>query len=753
MYCQVKYNLIFSLLLINVSVYSAESVLWDMPEAEIKQKREADLKNDYFSIIFKRLAEKRNAHLVIFNDISEIFRDFFKQNPVARYFILALSDRETVLCSKAILKNIHLKFMIWKSLLSSDARDLRVQYPVFFETVSDDDLVKLLLAAKKIDKLMPELRSNEINPQLEEEFRNISDEFKKLNECLFYIFFMYEAYNNIVGDNSYDYLEVNQDYILCIPKEKKAELYKDIPVSYISAFIEEQSVNFLNIYLGLDLNRFRKIGNIDIDLKISKYQVSADLDLGKSLQEAIKKIFVSKNSFSRSEKFPYLLPKFNIFLMGHGSKQEFFLGIEDRYLKPILFDLKNNVWMNNLLIFSCYPAARFQNLTNTMEADRVKIFSPLDYTVIFVGSSEVSVYGKNIFININYQNNFKLNIFKNIFKILDNEGVNYEELFKEISEKLEPDLQVANYLSILFPYADWVTTTDFSKNVLNLTKVKTLVLLDGELDVSPEKNLILLNANNIFGTLNFTVPVDFKNKKIPMKILPVNYRKKQYFISKMKFRTIQSLDSSNQNDDLAMNTSFSSQNSDGFGIFQDEESSENYCGKLLSELFSFRTMSIEAPVFILIDQLVLEDSSNCRKEFYKVLIDIKDKNIFFNSLIDNNIMRYFYDWSKDESLLAGYDTETFFDFLRTKIIDKSFLENQSFIEKLKNISEEINDIPEEIKRSKSLYQIEKRLEELKKEPFNFKKALNPDAKEFKPKVKAEPKALKKRRVNNPYAKF
>ncbi len=754
MFRQIKYNLAFSFFIINVCTYSAESLVWDTPEAEIEQKKEEDLKKDFFNIIFKRLEDERNAHLVIFNDKSEIFKDFFNQNVVARYFILALSDRETILCSKAILKNIQFKFLIWKDLLSLDLKNIRVKYSKFFENVKDDELLKLVSSAKKIDVLMLQLNSNQRNLQLEQEVINISNELQKLNEFLFYIFFMYKAYQYIVMDDSYNYLDVNQDYLLCIPNEKKEELFKDIPVSYLSAFIREQPVDFLSIYLGLHVNRFREIRNVDLDSNISHYQVNPYLDLGQSLQDAIRRIFVYKNSFSISESFPYLLPKFNVFLIGHGAEQEFFLGIEDRYIKPILFDLNNNVWMKNLLILSCYPAGRFKNLTNTMEADRVKIFSPLDYSVIFIGSLDSVVYSRKFLKDwLIYQDNFRLNIFKNTFKILDNESVNYEELLKEFSEDLVNDLRVANYVSILFPHTDWVTATDFSKNVLNLTKVKSLVLLDGELDIPQEKNIILLNTNSVFGTLNFNVPIDIEDQKIPIKILPVNYKKNQYFISKMKFHSIKKLDCFNQDIALRMGGSFSSQNSEGFGIFEGDEDSNNYCGKLLAEIFSFKGISIKTPIFIFIDQLVIEDSSNCKKEFYKVLVDIKDKKIFFNFLMNETLVRESYDWSKNELLIDVENSEIFFDYLRTHFIDGLLSEHKIFIQKIKDIPTEITDIPDKIKSSHSLYQIQKRLEELKKDPFSFAKGLNPKAKEFIPKAKVEPKTLKKRRVHNPYAKF
>jgi hypothetical protein len=458
---------------------------------------------------------------------------------------------------------------------------------------------------------MRQLNFNNIDQRLKDELSATLAIIPELESFLFKIFFINQVYQDIFSKEIYFVFNVNEDYILLIHQKKINELLKDLSVEDIKNLQPSRVESFYSVYLGIYLKNKDRISDITNDLKIKNYIVDLNVDLGPSLQDALRRIFVNKYEFSKKESSSFFLPKFNIFMNGHGSKEDIFVGITDQYFEKILVDFNNRVWVKNLLVSSCYPGGkRFLK--------EEKALRKLNYPVIFEGSLATFVYFTGFDVNwLEFFKNFDRNFFTNIFKVLSDVSVDYQRLFKELETTVKSVSDITNYISIKFPNTEWITASDYSKEVLNLTNTKMFVLGDKTVHIPREKNIILLNTDVILGTLFFDFPINLNDesinpraysfdqsadnstdKKVNFKILPIYYKNNNYFISKMKFKIVESLDSFYSSPEANSFESTSSVSTD----LDKKDLLDQYFTSLLKKIFYFSDssldISMESPIFI-----------------------------------------------------------------------------------------------------------------------------------------------------------
>lgn len=689
--------------------------------------------------MFALLSQERIQDIVIINDIDEDHwrgnsNIFIKNNSpfmvtMTLELMSALFENQIIICTKSIFKNFKYLANIWNDLIFLELVEFKKKYNNSLLNISDQELQDLQKISKRLTEISFEVDQYFKLKQKPINSLEVQDLLKSLpvNEnCFWYLFISSKVDDILNQKNYYSVYEANDDYLLFLPQK-------------IQEPINNYSSVFSKIYLGLDLSSLHLISNLETDNVIFDYQIDHEFDLGYKLNQALKKIFVNKQEFKKNEYYfsKYLLPRFNIFITGHGSSEDYFLGMNKNNIQPLLLLLNNHFWVKTLILSSCYPGGkRFQEIFGHSLKSISNFSEKLNYTVMIFGSFFTTTYSFWGFAEwFNYNDILSKDYFKKIFNYV---SLNKNEYLGALEfVRNETYNKLVNYGSIKFPNTGWIMASDYGKEVLNITETKVLSSLNqGLLSVQDSKKIVLLNYSNIPLTLKLEKEVDYLNLEDSCKLLPVNYLYINYFIKKLDFSLVDS-----------ENNSYLE---------------PHFIAKILSKIFTLLDLDLEEAKGILIDELVVKEGKE-EKRFYNILINLFLKTISFtteglSSL--NKEEKYLYQY---QVLSQKYSIDLlddinyqyyllFYNYFKNNLGTYNDISDKlNFIQKLENLPKSLDVAPEVVQRSYKRKEIEDKIKET-----ILKKKLNPKALPFSPKSNSLKNKTHlnspKRKVHNPYAK-
>lgn len=681
------------------------------------------------------LSKERMENIVLLNDIYEnywqknvnIFTKNNEQrvaaNAVTDELFGALLENQTIICTKSLLKNFIYFANIWMDLMSLSMQTFKQKHNQVLVNMNDEELIKIQKIARSIMYF-----SLEIDEQFKKneniDVKNITkvaleNDFINPNS-LYDIFFSYKAYAILTTKKMHKIYDIGPDYILFIPKSK-VEKFKNLPNL------------FMKIYLGLDLSKFRYIPNISQDAPLNEYRLNSNLSLADALSGVVKNIFVSKQKFKKHKYFSeFLLPRFNIMMIGHGTEEDQFLGMNQNRIFPLLLQLNNSLWMKSLIIMSCHPGGhRFREIFRRDLDFLTKMSENLNYTIMIVGSffSTVEGISRTSFWG-NHNQDLNLEFYRKIFEYLSLENNEYQEVLEFIRDVTNNPIK--NYGSIKFPNTEWIMANDYSKDVLNITGIKAFSSMTSNVMHIPDsKKIILLSTPRILLELCLDSEIDFFKLSRGPKILPMYYLSRDYFINTLRVKV--------KEDSLLYD-------------LRDDD-----IGLILAQLFHVPELNIHEEKYILINEVAVT-YKNQEKKFFKVIIDLLEQKIFCTTVF--NQMPFFYCYNTKDKSLHHINNEYLraFDFLQNRLLanidkDKTF----AFIQRLENLPTTLEALPKVAQESRRMYkQAQQQGLNVQARPFisesmkQSKKGLNPKAKKFTPRPKEVLSTFNP--LVNPYAK-
>lgn len=486
----------------------------------------------------EQLLQEESVNLLIINDFieSHTFMNVALTNLLEGLFLNML-----VLCTK---KN-------WQALQANASyvhQGMQTENSIFFKMFS------LLIKFNGVTGLSQEDRDF---------YSGVSkDERRKF---LFYLYF-----SLIKDSNKYYCKVVSDDYLLFIPKQKLFDKYgsdirKNFSVRDNQYFNLDNEVGLLVGHLK-DYDYifmpsryfFEKLNPTDRILyeNLSKkefnwwldqqacYQNAADLleqdNVGEELLKALFRI-KPKNKYARS---------FNIFLMGHGKKDdiaELSIKSENKDLNDfvrVLLSFQENFLMKTLSVVSCFlggqkvvDAFKVENYYSNSVLERISypiINHGIFYTETY-GWSVAGLFSSKDYFSYGIYNKFvpkTSDFFMKYFKALDAIPSDYDTVAKSILFNNTLWLQsldnIANLIQIKFPNVAWMTPQIFDKKIEKITQVQALTQ-SKDIVVKSDTELIFLSANYV----PRKIVIKKSQSRFMVTFLPVNYMNQNYVIDEL----------------------------------------------------------------------------------------------------------------------------------------------------------------------------------------------------------------------------
>ncbi len=474
-----QYFLNFMMILFSINVQSAE------PKNQKERVTDLVIITDTCDLVVRNIAPweitANNNHGIIIKDLN-----------------LALFDNQLVLCTKSTWLSLQNFVQIWHDYVQKSEEEIfelsqaKISNVLTMDTVNiKKDIKDYKSLISKLDgmyqKLMHEIRS-ESNVSLKEvKARNLVKEFQiilesdttdKLDYAVKGLFTFYVSYQIIV-EHDYDCRVVSDDFLLFVPKDL-------VPQTI-------QNTKDANAYLGLsyvdlkfyDYKKFVTEEEIRNSFKVT-YEQLKNNSLGFFLLNALKNLRSLNNVNIADDPF------FNILIYGHGSSScvaeistvlvQDGNKVKSSDLLKILDFFNYSMRTKSVGFLSCYSGGKkiveafdVSNQFNNINLEK------LSYTIIFVGTFFASTYGVSKielpFLEKNpklYTSNFlyglpdssKSNCYRNYFKALHDDPINYEKAAQSISDvfdfknkKINFDV-ISNYVSIKYPNTSWFTPVE-----------------------------------------------------------------------------------------------------------------------------------------------------------------------------------------------------------------------------------------------------------------------------------------------------
>lgn len=574
-------KIIFGLLWISSNLYSAFSGQFEPLSSGLSTDR-----------ITQLLETPRITNLVVFNDVNERIVDYGmpwdEEDRLRRNAAVTLALRDTlvdneclVLCSKANLIALQLLVSLWDAFctdpenvvvqhlmqnLSSEARQNLLTVPVRMLNL-ETRIALYQQKIQKVTKIYDEINTlSEIGDESE-----ITDGLQILSQELFTrsldltsnvlvqnLFCCY-AYFDIICENDYVCKQVNDEFVLFIPKH--------LVNQYTTVMMQD-------VQLGLN---FSMLSNYDYkeipdkdriqEVVARASHIDAANNLGEKLLEALKILILSKDQLVKKVsalnndryKAEAVLPFFNIFLDGHGDLDQRIAGISIKKTSSSYFSnfeqllrfLNSEIKTKSLTVLSCFPGGK--KLLDTFHVKTPfdsSILDQITYPIINIGTQTSSVFlsalHKAMVVDIDTPVFFtqrmlyapwkpSITVFSDYFSLLNETLPNYEKAFKLISGFYPEDgaFSLNNYIGVKFPHLSWFSAYEFQKHSKQISQIEALttkeILFSADPDVTDRLKVILLGANVIPGEIRFE---NFTSDTLPT-FLPINYFNQNYVIHSM----------------------------------------------------------------------------------------------------------------------------------------------------------------------------------------------------------------------------
>ena len=515
--------------------------------------------------------EERVTNLVIINDCFDIIPrntppweiENSDQGSIIIDLNFALFDNQLVLCTKSVWFSLQNVVQIWHDYVEKSEEELFELFQSGMPDLSIMDTFSFQFEKKNIKnniknykKLISKLDGmykkliDEIKQEPDEMTKNskalmLVQEFQKelypdgvdnLDYDVRCLFVAYVSYQ-IILEHNYDCRDVEQDFLLFIPKDL-------VPKNI-------QHTKDANTFLGLAYDRFRLYNYKKFATEEETQDVFEAADrAGETYASGIFLLNVLKDLRNFYHINVAQDPFFNVLIVGHGD-QNSIAGISIHLKKNENKLLKNSNLLRILDFFnyamrtksvgfsSCYPGGKkiaetfdISNQFNNINLEK------LSFPIIFVGSFFSYTYGvydsfpsfseKNPKL---YTSNFlyglpelvKLNCYRDYFKALNSDPVDYEKAAQSISnvfdfenEKINFDL-ISNYVSIKYPHSSWFTpvkliTDRERKNVqaAEMKKKQRMKIDLGSSSASDDEHSLGDDTDRLSESIN--VPLKFAKK-------------------------------------------------------------------------------------------------------------------------------------------------------------------------------------------------------------------------------------------------
>ena len=445
------------------------------------------------------LPEARTTDLIICNDNKEFYMNneifplpWTKKNLAASDALLnGLIANKLVLCTKSLWRNVQFIGEMWKDFATLSKQDLISKYKTLSKQPEQEFLQKIdeyepcineinkmyeninLIIKDSTNKDLSEI-SNTINYLIDgskNTYKWKTDKYiKNQLQLLFTIYTLYQ----IILANNYTCKEITDDFILFIPKQLLEQPVLD---QKLIQTIEQENITDKDIWLGLkysSCNDYKYLEFLTQDqtinlanrLKDQKKAYDKLLDnktIGILLYDALEKLIIKKSKITKDFKdyLVEILPNFNIFLTGHGSKNYFTAELSTELTNnkseflDILTIFNNHLLMKSLTIYSCYPAgSKLVNSFDITSKIQNPILEKLTYPIIIIGITLASVSSSYTIAKLPPFNNE--NIKNYIYQAQQKYGPGKDN-------NQEPFIRFFNFLNNTTTYEKFETTTK-SKN-------------------------------------------------------------------------------------------------------------------------------------------------------------------------------------------------------------------------------------------------------------------------------------------------
>jgi hypothetical protein len=563
---------------------------------------------------FNSLLQERIENLVIFNDVEERAWEYdiplfetkgHKEESIFDVFGFSLmssfANLQTVVCTKFLFKSYIFLSQIWPDLLHLNIKSFQAKYENRVNNLSDKELKSIMEAAQQIDLICSDNLNNNKNIKISNLLSNLPVKEDSLYNC----FLFYKGYQSFKQENKYHIYEINDFFLLFFPKEKlsNASLIFNKNKNSRQVSIFKNFNQFCEIYFGLNIPLATPFMYSENNFSVVLPKGAKDNFIGEYLIGGLQKLFVNNYLWKiRREKEslpPYLLPKFNIVLGGHGYLEEFLMELTPQQIKKVLSFFNTHVWTKTLMLESCYiGGVNFKNIFGHSHEMLNQFTENLNYTILFEGSFYTATSFFTIHNNWNnYIKNINNSFYSTIFEALSLGEADYLKIIEKLNSLLLSEDQISNYISIKFPNTGWIMANDYQKNVFNITKVRVVTTYpDTSIYIPDSKNIVLMNTNII--PLSIHINMTHRPEKNQCKFLPVFYTDQNYAIDLLRVTDIV-VNPANRDQSIA---------------------------NILYDLFNIK-IKLSEPINIFIKKAVIE-----RYQIKNILIKLQTKEIFFESL-------------------------------------------------------------------------------------------------------------------------
>ncbi len=472
-----------------------------------------------------------NSNVIILNDVSEYGQ--FKYGALSRDLSKALLEGENpILCTKALLHNIFFHYNFYEDLVVHDLEyNSSLYYPIFEKISSPEDIQgnidifksNIMIANQYLMDIQEYVKSSsaplldaiqEAINKYKSSLQSSSESWKSLeSKNLVYLFqssvTAFFTYENIDFDQ-YNCKEVNEDFILFIPKKLQTE-----------AFNYEQ----LNEY--------------SLDSEVKALQID-DSTVSEKLLEALTIICKGDKKY-----------EWNIIFSGHGSPLDRIAGMttvsesnaDSVFMKCLNF-FRDKVNTQNVVIISCYPGGEKIKSTFTIDSEFNNAqLARLNYTLIFAGSQPTTVAVANLqeFIP-RYRYFTSKNIVKSvvagtrdicyvdlssfwsaIFKALDDKK--YGTVGDSLGKSYDGSLELNKIMLIKLPHQEWMQPVAFTNDVEKLSQIQAFTA-SKPIVYSDKTKFLLTAANYVPAT------VTFSGSSLPV-VLPTTHLNYNFYFEKI----------------------------------------------------------------------------------------------------------------------------------------------------------------------------------------------------------------------------
>lgn len=447
--------------------------------------------------------------------------------------IMGLRGEKVILCSKALLQYFNFVAHIWSDFVSLSSDQLIHKYQQY-ASAQDVTFVQSVNAYKKVCMELQKSLLSSDGEDVEVIFYELEENDVDI-ESLKRLYSIYILYRKIFDSLSYVCLDINQMFVLLVPKTK-LNITIDLDITS-NVVLDHARLHNLDLWSGLKVSRFPSYVSdkawhaswSDIASPSSSAKV-----VGNYLLHALQGLLVTIYDLQpelHNQKRSFL-PSLNIFLDGHGVYGQDIMGIKQEQFVRLLKYLNHNVSMRSLGCSSCFiGGSRFKDLFSHAYHEQRAMVPSLNYPVIFIGSFADVTWGFDI--PLLYKQ--KENTFQLYFDELHNEIPNFEQAGTIVSGLFFTDSKwrtlLSNYVSVKYPGLDWVSASEIDEQVYKLSAIQAHTKKN--INIAPQNKIVLMNANSILTQLTMQGVIDMHHLWGAPVFLPMSYMNQNYCISRL----------------------------------------------------------------------------------------------------------------------------------------------------------------------------------------------------------------------------